>query len=102
MFAVSSLCCRLRDILYLAKDVLHGADKISLEDALKRANDEKADLDAYVALTDDILYLIKHSPAEELKEVKVIGAGYIWLVNMAKNCDIVSIHQYYISGAGFN
>jgi hypothetical protein len=21
---------------------------------------------------------------------------------MAKNCDIVSIHQYYISGAGFN
>jgi hypothetical protein len=63
---------RLRDILYLAKDVLHGAERISLEEALKRANDEKADLDPYVALTDGILYLIKHSPegAEELKKVK--------------------------------
>jgi uncharacterized protein YihD (DUF1040 family) len=103
-------CCRLRDVLYLAKNVLHGAKKISLEEALKRVHEEKADLDPYVALTDDILYLIKHSPvgAEKLEKVKS-DRGWVYVacpklvIKPVEIYDIVPfIMQYSISGTGFN
>ena len=58
---------KLEDILCFARDIqyegVHGG-KLSMEGALSKAykRQEAADLSGYLALTDGILHLIRHSP----------------------------------------
>ena len=63
---------RLEDILCFAKDIqyegVHGGIA-SMGDALLEAyKKEEADLSGYLALTDGILHLIRHSPIEEAEK----------------------------------